>query len=206
MFQPNKPFYQVEEYLWQEQRAKIKNEYFDGQIYSMAGGSPEHSQIQANIILELGTLLRGKDCRVLTSDLKIGVENKAELKVRSGQKKSRDFITYPDASVICGQLQFYRGDRFTVANPLILFEVLSPSTRNYDTSFKLEHYQRITSLKAYIMLDSESIWVQSCQRIGDENRWILEESLEDLEDVLRLEALGLEIPLSQLYERVEFEE
>ncbi|NWJ44755.1 MAG: Uma2 family endonuclease [Chloroflexi bacterium] len=206
MFQPNKPFYPVEEYLWKEQRANIKNEYFDGQIYSMAGGSPEHSQIQANIILELGTLLRGKDCRVLTSDLKIGVEDKAELKARSGRKKSRDFITYPDASVICGQLQFYRGDRFTVANPLILFEVLSPSTRNYDTSFKLEHYQRITSLKAYIMLDSERIWVQSCQRIGDENRWILEEPLEDLEDVLRLEALGLEIPLSQLYERVEFEE
>ena len=206
MLQPSKPFYQVEEYLWREQRADIKNEYFDGQIYAMAGGSPEHSQIQANIILELGTLLRGKDCRVLTSDLKIGVEDKTGLKGRSGRKKSKDFITYPDASVICGQLEFYRKDRFTVVNPLILFEVLSPSTRNYDTNFKLEHYQRIPSLKAYIMLDSERVWVRSCLRIGDENRWILEEPLEDLADVLRLEALELEIPLRQLYERVEFAE
>ncbi len=131
------------------------------------------------------------------------MENKTGLK---GREKSKDFITYPDASVICGQLEFYREDRFTVANPLILFEVLSPSTRNYDTNFKLEHYQRIPSLKAYIMLDSERVWVRSYQRIGEENRWILEEPLENLADVLRLEAFGLEIPLRQLYERVEFDE
>jgi Uma2 family endonuclease len=204
MLTPSRPFYTVEEYLWQEQRAENKNEYFDGTIYSRAGGSAEHSQIQSNIILELGTFLRGKDCRVLTSDLKIGVEGRGP----GGRKRSKgkDFITYPGASVICGPLEYFKEDQFTVANPVVLFEVLSPSSRNYDTSFKLENYQRIPSLKAYIMIESEWVWVRSCQRIGEENRWILDEPLEDLDDVLRIETLGFEVPLRHLYERIKFEE
>lgn len=206
MLQANRPYYRVEEYLWQEQRAEEKNEYFDGTIYAMAGGSVEHSQLQANLILELGTALRDRDCRVLTSDLKIGVEDKTELKGKGRRKKSKDFITYPAASVICGTLEFYKEDRYTIANPFILFEVLSPSTRNYDTGFKLEQYQKIPSLKAYIMIDSQQVWIRSCLRIGEQNRWILEEPLEDLEDVLRLEVLGIEIPLRLLYQKVDFEE
>lgn len=204
MLQPSRPFYTVEEYLWQEQRAEYKNEYFDGVIYAMAGGSVEHSQIQSNLILELGILLRNSDCRVLTSDLKVGVESKADLKGRGSRQKGKDFVTYPDVSVVCGALEFYKADEFTIANPLVLFEVLSPSTRNYDTSTKLEQYQRIPSLKAYIMVDSEQVWVRSWVRIGDENRWILEEPLEDLDDVLRVEVLNAEIPLRLLYARVEF--
>lgn len=206
MLPPSRPYYAVEEYLWQEQRAERKNEYYDGTIYAIAGGSVEHSQIQSNIILELGTALRGKDCRVLTSDLKVGMAAKASLSVPvAGQLKAKsNFVTYPDASVICGPLEFYKGDRYTVANPVVLFEVLSPSTRIYDTNFKLEQYQHIASLKAYIMVDSEQVWVRSCVRIGDENRWILEEPLEDRQDVLKLEALGLEILLHLLYDRVKF--
>ncbi|NWJ98351.1 MAG: Uma2 family endonuclease [Chloroflexi bacterium] len=202
MLPSGRPSYSVEEYLWQEERAASKSEYFDGTIYALAGGSPEHSQIQANIILELGTLFRGKDCRVLTSDLKIGVESKTE----RSRKKDKDFISYPDASVICGSLEFYKGNRYTIANPMILFEVLSPSTHSYDTSFKLEQYQRISSLKAYIMIDSERVWVRTCLRIGDQNRWILEEPLETLKETLRLEPLNIEIPLRLLYDRIEFTE
>ncbi len=134
------------------------------------------------------------------------MEDTADSKGRSRRKKGKDFITYPDTSVICGPLQFYRYDRHTIANPLILFEVLSPSTHNYDTGFKLEQYQKIASLKAYIMLDSERVWVRSCLRLGEQNRWIMEEPLENLDDILRLEGLGIEIPLRLLYARVNVEE
>lgn len=206
MLEANRPYYPVEEYFWQEQRAEQKNEYYDGTIYGMAGGSAEHSQMQSNIILEVGTALRERDCRVLTSDLKVGVEAKIEAKARGRRKKSKDFIGYPDASVLCGPLEFFKEDRYTIANPLVLFEVLSLSTRNYDTSFKLEQYQKIPTLRAYIMADSEQIWVRNCQRIGDENRWILEEPLEDLEDVLYIEALEVKLPLRLLYARIKFEE
>ncbi len=170
MLEPNRPFFPVEEYLWEEQRADFKNEYFDGKIYAMAGESPEHSQIQVNLILELGTAFRGENCRVLTSDLEVGIEEKPGTQVGGGGKRG-----YPDASVVCGPVELFKGDRYTIANPLILFEVLSPSTRNYASNFKLEHYQRISSLKAYVMVDSERIWVRNCQRLGDHNRWVLEE-------------------------------
>lgn len=202
----DRPYYTIEEYLWQEQRANQKNEYYDGTIYLMAGGSAEHSQIQANIILELGTALRDRDCRVLTSDFKVGMEDTPDSKGKSRRKKGGDFVTYPDASVTCGPLAYFREDRFTLANPLILFEVLSPSTRNYDLTFKFEQYQKIPSLKAYILIDSEKIWVRSCLRQAEQNRWIVEDPLEDLEDVLKLEVLNLEIPVRRLYQRVEFEE
>ncbi len=208
MFQANRPHYNVEEYLWQEQRAEQKNEYYDGTIYSMAGGSVEHSQLQSNIILEIGSVLRDRDCRVLTSDLKIGVGVAEETKARgtARPKKSKDFITYPDASIICGPLEYYRGDRYTIANPQVLFEVLSPSTRNYETGFKLEQYQKIPALKAYIMIDSQQVWVRSCLRIGEQNRWVLEEPLENLTDTLRLEVLQIDIPLSLLYAKIEFDQ
>ena len=206
MLQANRPSSTVEEYLWQEQRADGKHEYYDGTSYAMVGGSAEHSQLQSNIILEVGTALHDRDCRVLTSDLKIGVEGAAAAKGSGRRKKSKDFITYPAASVICGPLQFYKEDRYTVSNPVVLFEVLSPSTRNYDMGFKLEQYQKITSLQAYVMIDSERVWFRSCLRLGEGNRWILEEPLEDWDDVLRLESLAIEVPLRLLYNRLEFEE
>lgn len=202
----DQPRYTVEEYLWQEQRAKQKNEYYDGVIYGMAGGSAEHSQIQSNIILELGTVLRDRDCRVLTSDFKVGIDDAPDAKGQNRGKKGKDFITYPDVSVTCGPLEHFREDRFTLANPLVLFEVLSPSTRNYDLSFKFEQYQKIASLKAYILIDSEKVWVRSCLRQAEQNRWIVEDPLEGLNDVLRLEPLNVEIPVRLLYERVELEE
>jgi Uma2 family endonuclease len=204
--QIDQPYYTVEEYLWQEQRARHKNEYFDGAIYGMAGGSAEYSQIQSNLILEVGAALRGTACRILTSDFKVGMEDNPDSKGRSRRKRGKDFITYPDASLICGPLEYFREDRFTLANPLVLFEVLSPSTHNYDLTFKFEQYQKIASLKAYILIDSEKVWVRSCLRQAEQNRWIIEDPLEDLEDVLKLEMLNIEIPLRLLYERVEFDE
>lgn len=203
MSQP-KPRYPVEEYLWQEQRAEFKSEYHDGQVYAMAGGSLEHGQIQANLIMELGPALRGSDGRVLTSDVKVGVNTSRNFGT-SRKKKLGDFITYPDASVVCGQPEFYKGDRFTIANPLILFEVISPSTRNYDHVVKREQYLNIPGLAMYVMIDTEQAKIEIYQRI-DAGRWLIPSPLQSLDDILKLLPIDVEIPLSLLYDRIEFEE
>jgi Uma2 family endonuclease len=201
MLKPTPPNFPVEEYLWQEQRAKFKSEYHDGLIYAMAGGSLEHGQIQANLITELTVALRGRDCQALTSDVKVGV---ATSKNYGTSRKKGDFISYPDASVICGSPEFYKGDRFTIANPVLLFEVSSPSTRNYDHSVKFEQYLSIPSLAMYVLIDSEQVRVEVFQRSS--SGWLVRQPLESQEDILKLPPIEAEIALKLLYDRLEFEE
>jgi Uma2 family endonuclease len=86
---------------------------------------------------------------------------------------------------------------------MIIFEILSPSTRNYDRSVKLDHYRNIPSLMAYVMIDSERIWVEQYRRTTL-NSWQIDPALQDLTHHLHLEDLGIEIPLSRLYNRVNF--
>ncbi|HEX2916581.1 MAG TPA: Uma2 family endonuclease [Chloroflexia bacterium] len=198
-------YYTVEEYLWEEQRSEIKRDYYKGQVYAMAGGSADYSRIAINLTTELTVALRGRDCEAFNSDLKVGIASAPSLnrKGRAKKPESEDFITYPDASVVCGSLEYYKGDHYTIANPSLLFEVLSPSTRNYDRSFKLEQYQKIPSLQAYVMIDSEQVRVECYTRLGS-GQW-LQQTLLNLDDVLTLEALGISLPLKMLYERVVFE-
>lgn len=147
--------------------------------------------------------MRGRDCEAFNSDLKIGIATGGISKSRTKKQTTEDFITYPDCSIVCGKLEYYKGDRFTVANPTVLFEVLSPSTRNYDRSFKLEQYQKIPSLKAYVMLDSEQVRLEYYSKVG-EGEWVQRILLES-EDALTLQELSLSLPLHALYARVEFE-
>lgn len=202
MAQPNRQYLTVEEYLWEEQRAEVKHDYYNGRAYNMAGGSPEHSRIAVNITAELRVALRDRGCQIFNSDLKVAVPGNERFKGRKRQQDD-EFVTYPDASVVCGQLEFYKDDRQTITNPLLLFEVLSPSTRNYDRSTKLEQYRKIPDLIAYVMVDSERVWVELYYRSGA-NSWQVDEPLEDLEAVLRIEPLNIAIPLNLLYEGIEF--
>lgn len=204
MAQPIQHFVAVEEYLWQEQRADVKHEFFNGQVYNMAGGSPEHSIIAVNLTSELRTLLRGKNCQVFNSDLKVAVAGQTRKKNQKRQPED-EFVTYPDATVVCGQLEFYKDDQQTAANPTVLFEVLSPSTRNYDRSTKLEYYRKIPSLQAYIMIDSERIWVEVYERTSA-NSWKVSEPLEDLTVSFSIASPNLNLSLSALYENIDFTE
>lgn len=201
MAQANRSQHTIEEYLWEEQRADGKHDYLDGQVYGMAGGSPEHSRIAVNLITALDPALADRDCQVFNSDLKVG------LKINSPGQTGRnpaagDFVTYPDASIVCGPLEFYKNDRFTLGNPTVLFEVLSPSTHNYDRSIKLEHYRTIASLLAYIMIDSERVWIEQYYRTGPQT-WQVEAPLRNLADHLVIENLGFTIPLTRLYHRLD---
>lgn len=205
MFQPDQQYYTVEEYLWEEQRSSIKREYFKGQIYAMAGGSLNHSLIAVNLISELRTQLRGSGCQVFNSDLKVAVPGSARPKGRK-RREGEEFITYPDAGIICGVPEYYKDDEYTIANPVALFEVLSPSTRVYDRNTKAEEYKKIPGLLYYIMLDSEQTRVE-CRKRGDNDSWVEMAPLESLSDNLQISvSREIIIPLASLYEGVIFED
>jgi len=107
------------EYLEIERAADFKSEFFGGEMFAMAGGTPQHSLIATNLAREFGNRLKSSHCLPYNADLRIKVE-------------TTGLCTYPDLSVICGQLQFAEGTDDTVLNPTLLVEVLSPSTEAYD--------------------------------------------------------------------------
>lgn len=131
----------------------MRHEFFDGEIYAMAGGSREHAAISANVMLSLGAQLRGRGCQVHSSDLRVRV-------LETG------LTTYPDVTVICSKAELDPEDRHTVVNPVLLVEVLSPSTAVYDRGEKLAHYQRIPSLREVVLVAHDERLIEVWRREG----------------------------------------
>ncbi len=130
------------DYLDIEYMSQIKHEYIDGEVIAMTGGSPDHAAIGINISTALNVQLRGKPCRVYSSDLKIRID-------------AANVATYPDVSVVCGQPELDPIDRkgHTILNPIVVVEVLSPSTAGYDCNEKLDYYKQIPSLREIVHVD-----------------------------------------------------
>src|SRR5687768_15897097 len=126
------------EYLARERKAHFKSEFYNGELYAMAGGSPMHSLIAANLITTLTNALKGRGCLTFTSDLRVKVE-------------MTGLNTYPDVSVVCGELRFADAEEDTLVNPTLVAEVLSDATEGYDRGEKFEHYRRIPSLEACLL-------------------------------------------------------
>jgi len=142
MAAPGRPHHRntYAQYVAIERDSAIKHEFFDGEIYAMAGGTEDHSALSANVIVALGQALEDRPCRVHTSDLRIYVE-------------AVGLATFPDGSVICGALQKHPpGPEATATNPLVLIEVTSDSSESYDTGFKLEAYRTIPSVRDIILI------------------------------------------------------
>lgn len=128
------------DYVAVEQTSSSKHEFFDGQIYAMAGGSEEHSALAAEVLRALGNAIGDRPCRTHTSDLRIYVE-------------AAGLATFPDGAVICGPLQQHSASpKATALNPLILVEVTSDSSEEYDTGLKFEHYRSIPTLRDYVVV------------------------------------------------------
>jgi Uma2 family endonuclease len=189
MTQLAQKYYSLEEYLALEEKAKCKSEYYGGQIYQMAGGSANHSRISLNVSLELTLALRGKGCEVFNSDMKIAV-------------KANSLHTYADASVMCGEVEFAPGRDDIIANPLLLVEVLSPSTRNYDRADKFLLYRALASFQTYLIIEQSRVYLECYQKQPD-GSWELR-TYTDASQSLKLESLQLEIPIAALYQRVKF--
>lgn len=130
--------YSYAEYLDALSMSELKLEYLNGEIFAMAGGTPEHGMLAARVIQLLGAHLPST-CRVMTSDVKIRVQ-------------ATGLSTFPDVSVVCGELQRSPDDKNAIVNPTILVEVLSPSAEEYDRGEKLRHYQQIPSLQIVLLV------------------------------------------------------
>lgn len=171
-----------EAYLQQEQQTGLKYEFLDGQIYAMAGGTFNHARIAGNFFASLRQHLRTKPCQPMNSDLRVHTPSGLD--------------TYPDVSVYCNTPEL-SDNQTTLLNPILLVEVLSPSTRNYDRSSKFAHYRSIVSLQDYVLIDPESVLIEHYHRLK-QNEWLLR-VYSQLSDVLNLVTLDIHIPLSELY-------
>jgi Uma2 family endonuclease len=183
------PRLSAQEYLARERAATYRSEFFDGETFAMAGGSPQHSLIKVNVTGELRALLKGARCTAYDSDLRVLVS-------RTG------LYTYPDASVICGPLEFDDERHDTVLNPTVVVEVLSESTEAYDRGKKFGHYRQIPMLREYVLVSQEEPRIERFLR-NDDGTWTLTEAT-GLEATLRLPSLGIEIALREVYDKVEF--
>lgn len=181
----------VEEYYDLEENEVYKSEFFGGEIFAMAGGSPEHSLIAANLLGELRQRLKGKTCAPYDSNLRVKIP-------------ATGLVTYPDASVFCKKLEFDPKDKRqqTAINPTIVFEVLSKSTESYDRGKKAENYRQLESLKAYVLVSQTSPHIEIYERHGD-GFWFLTEA-KGLDQELSIKSLGLKLPLAEVYDRMKF--
>lgn len=136
----------VEEYLALERDSPDKHEFFDGEVFAMAGVSPEHDQIVSNLITALNLAFRGK-CRVFTADMRLSIT-------------ATNKYTYADASLVCGDPSFTSDRPPALTNPQVIFEVLSESTERYDRGKKFEHYRSISSLTDYVLVAQDQVLVE----------------------------------------------
>lgn len=180
------------EYLARERLAETKSEYYDGEIVMMAGGTGNHSIISGNVHTLLNNALETKPCVVFNSDMRL-------------QLNRKEGYVYPDVMVVCGKIEYIEGHDDMIANPIVIVEVLSPSTYRRDHTEKFALYKQIPSLQAYIMVDSEQVHTWCIQRDADGKLWHLE-IFNKLKESLRIESVDCGLPLRRIYHKVQFEE
>jgi Uma2 family endonuclease len=191
----DRKYYSPHEYLELEVVSDIRSEYINGEIVPMTGGLPNHNQIALNLASILNFALRQQPYRVFITDQRLWIPE-------------RKIYTYPDVMVIAEPLMLQEGRRDTLINPLIIAEVLSKSTRSYDSDEKFAAYRTISSFQEYILLDQNKMQVmhyaKSDNTGSSRDRWIFTEYTEPSE-VISLASFSLEISLADLYDKVDFE-
>lgn len=187
-----KPRLTFDEYLEIESKAEFKSEFVNGWMYAMAGASPEHNQIVANVITEFGAQLKKRPCIVYPSDLPLKVEK-------------REHGRYPDVTVVCGEPQFHKGKYLkALINPTVLVEGLSTSTQGLDRDIKLEEYRTIPSLREYLLIAQDRCHAEHYIRQGD-NQWLLTE-FNGLRDTAHLPSISCNLALSDVNDKVKWPE
>jgi Uma2 family endonuclease len=190
VMQKKRPIFSLAEYFAQEEQAEQRSEFYEGEIFAMAGGTANHNLITLNVAASLRSALRNKSCKAFMADLRLLV-------------KRRQLYTYPDVMVICGPLQYAPGRNDTVTNPVLIVEVLSPSTEAYDRGKKFEFYRTIDSLKEYVLVDQSRMYVERHRPLGL-GRWEMT-AFTAPDDVLALESVDVELTLAAIYDGVELE-
>ncbi len=180
-----------EEYLELDRASEIRNEYYDGRMYAMSGGTHAHGIIILNLGRQFGNALEGRPCVVTANDVRVQVE-------------PGGLYTYPDLMVVCDTPRYRDNRRDTVLNPVLLIEVLSPSTEAYDRGFKSRQYRTMESLQEYALVSQSEPRVEVFRRAPDAE-WVLTD-FAGLEASARFRSVDCVVPLAKIYEKVTFEE
>jgi Uma2 family endonuclease len=189
--------YTVEQYLEMERASEERHEYVDGYVYKMAGESPNHSRINVNLLTILNLQLRGKPCEAFSPNMKI----------RSGpffkeQKTNKGMFSYADVSIVCGEPQFHDKFQDVLLNPTVIIEILSESTKGFDRGEKFRRYiTHIQALQDYVLVHQTLPWIQIYSRRPD--GWLMTDAA-GLETSIRVPSIDCNLPLSEIYDRVEF--
>lgn len=175
-----------EEYLASERRAKFKSEYIHGEVLAMSGASRAHNIITVDITTELNIQLRPRGCEIYSGDMRVRTS-------RTGS------YFYPDVVVVCDKPRFEDNVFDTLLNPILVVEVLSPSTEVYDKSEKFAHYQELASLREYVLVSQDRVHVDHYRLM--ETQWV-GKAFHTPEDVLLLDSIECKLPLRDIYARV----
>ena len=179
-------YFTPEEYIALERKAEYKSEYFDGHIIAMSGASRQHNLIVTNISGELHLQFKGRGCEVYTNDMRVW-------------PSPRDTYVYPDVVVVCGEPEFEDDVFDTLLNPILIVEVLSPSTERRDRGEKFTRYKHLAALQEYLLVSQDKVSVEHHRRHG--TQWVLSHYRE-LAEVLPLPSIGCELPLHDIYARI----
>lgn len=175
-------------YLQQEREANEKSEYLNGQTYAMAGASREQNQLVFNLAGLLHGQLRGSPCSAYVNDMRV-------------RSRTTEACFYPDLTVVCNDAEFEDDEQDTLLNPVLIVEVLSPSTEGYDRGAKFAHYRRIESLREYVLIAQDRYSIERYLR--DENgQWVLSEATAPTSQV-ELTTIASQLQVSEVYEKVE---
>ncbi|MCY7368284.1 MAG: Uma2 family endonuclease [Chamaesiphon sp.] len=183
--------YTPAEYLELEAKSEFRSEYRDGEIVPMAGGTTNHNEISLNVATNLRFSLKGQNYRVYMSDVRLWIPPNRQ-------------YTYPDVMLIQGEPMYLENTTSTVTNPRLIVEVLSKSTGNYDRSEKFDYYRSIPELQEYILID------QSCYHVlqyvkTSATQWLLTDH-NQADGIVKLGSINLALSLSDIYDRVNFDE
>jgi Uma2 family endonuclease len=175
--------YTLDDYLSLQRGIEVKLEYFNGEIYVMAGGSAGHYRISRNVLRLFEAALAGSSCEAFGSDVRVSTPS--------------GLYTYPDASIFCGPKVSNAAE--TINNPIVIVEVLSDSTRNYDRGEKFDLYRSIAALRHYLLIEQTSHHVEH-RRLESDGSWSSEISMDD---AIHLSGVGVDLEIAEIYDGVE---
>lgn len=180
----------AQEYLAFERGSAEKHEYMDGELFAMTGASRNHNLIAVSAYAMLYAQLRQRPCEIYPSDMRV-------------KTRSAVLCTYPDITIVCGTPEFEDHTLDTLLNPMVIIEVLSPSTEMYDRGKKFQHYRTIPSLQEYVLIAQDSARFEHYRRQGEQ--WLLTD-IAGREAIVGLPAVECSLSLSDVYEKVSFDQ
>lgn len=180
-----------EEYLAKERASEFKSEFFNGEMFAMAGASIRHNLIKDNLIGDMHGKLAGSGCRTVSSDQRLKVD-------RTG------LYTYPDIMIVCGKFERAELDSETIVNPQVIIEVLSDRTESYDRFEKFEHYKRLPSVREYILVAQNRVGIERYVRTA-EGEWQIR-SFTQADESFVFATVPVSVKVLDIYDGVEFPE